>query len=100
MTGVLLPLALFLGVVTLGVLLLRNRTPAAELAAASGFGEDLREDIFGRCPLCGGLLDARAVGSPGIPGQPGSGGVHDEVYCPACGIPEREARERREAGLW
>jgi hypothetical protein len=97
MNGV-LPLALLLGAVTIGVLLLRNRNPsAAELADAS---EDRREAIWGRCPLCGGVLDIRPAASRGVPGKPGSGGVHDEVYCPTCGLPEREARERREAGLW
>lgn len=49
--------------------------------------EAARMALWGPCEACGAARDIRLAASPGIPGRPGSGGVYDEIYCPACGWP-------------
>jgi hypothetical protein len=44
-----------------------------------------RMATWGPCLMCGAARDVRAIGSEGIPGRLSSGGVLDELWCPACG---------------
>jgi hypothetical protein len=49
-----------------------------------------RMQMWGPCPDCGAARDTRPRASYGVEGKPGTAGVDDQLYCPACGWPGAE----------
>jgi hypothetical protein len=50
--------------------------------------ERRRMTLWGPCERCGAARATRPIASEGVPGRPGTGGVADQLWCPACDWPD------------